>query len=109
MNIVTPIPTSFAIPTANLSVEAARRDNLARESIPQPSDAKQGSAEQGLGSESDKLKSSVKGNQPLTYERADTVVMPHAAHAPFISHPQQTADILLNFISNLTRIDRYYS
>jgi len=69
MNIVTPIPTSFAIPTANLSVEAARRDNLARESIPQPSDAKQGGAEQGLGSESDKLKSSVKGNQPLTYER----------------------------------------
>lgn len=69
MNIVTPIPTSFAIPTANLGVEAARRDNLARESIPQPSDAKQGSAEQGLGSESDKLKSSVKGNQPLTYER----------------------------------------
>jgi len=40
---------------------------------------------------------------------ADTVVMPHAAHAPFISHPQQTADILLNFINNLTRIDRHYS
>lgn len=37
---------------------------------------------------------------------ADTVVMPHAAHAPFISHPRQTADILLNFINNLTRIDR---
>ncbi len=69
MNIVTPIPTSFAIPTANLSVEAARRENLARETIPQPSDAKQGAAEQGLGSESDRLKSSVKGNQPLTYER----------------------------------------
>lgn len=69
MNIVTPIPTSFAIPTANLSVEAARRDNLIRETIPQPADAKQGSAEQGLGSESDKLKSSIKGNQPLTYER----------------------------------------
>ncbi|NVK55832.1 MAG: hypothetical protein HWE26_09465 [Alteromonadaceae bacterium] len=69
MNIVTPIPTSFAIPTANLGVEAARRDNLAREAIPQPSDAKQGAAEQGLGSESDRLKSSVKGNQPLTYER----------------------------------------
>ena len=69
MNIVTPIPTSFAIPTANLSVEAARRDNLTRETIPQPSDAQQGAAEQGLGSESDKLKSSVKGNQPLTYER----------------------------------------
>ena len=38
---------------------------------------------------------------------ADTVVMPHAAHAPFISHPQQTADILLNFINNMTRIDRH--
>lgn len=69
MNIVTPIPTSFAIPTANLSVEAARRDNITRETIPQTADAKQGSAEQGLGSESDKLKSSVKGSQPLTYER----------------------------------------
>lgn len=69
MNIVTPIPTSFAIPTANLSVEAARRDNLVRETIPQTADPKQGSAEQGLGSESDKLKSSVKGQQPLTYEK----------------------------------------
>lgn len=37
---------------------------------------------------------------------ADTVVMPHAAHAPFISHPQQTADILVNFIHNLPKIDR---
>ncbi|TPV59135.1 hypothetical protein FJ444_08795 [Aestuariibacter sp. GS-14] len=69
MNIVTPIPSSFAIPTANLNTEAARRDNLVRETIPQASDAKQGSAEQGLGSESDKLKSSVKLAQPLTYER----------------------------------------
>ncbi len=60
MNIVTPIPSTFAIPTANLNTEAARRDNLTRETIPQASDSKQGSAEQGLGSESDKLKSSVK-------------------------------------------------
>lgn len=69
MNIVTPIPSTFAIPTANLNTEAARRDNLTRETIPQASDSKQGSAEQGLGSESDKLKSSVKIAQPLTYER----------------------------------------
>ena len=53
MNIVTPIPSTFAIPTANLNTEAARRDNLTRETIPQASDSKQGSAEQGLGSESD--------------------------------------------------------
>ena len=37
---------------------------------------------------------------------ADTVVMPHAAHAPFISHPRQTADIMLNFIHNIARVDR---
>ncbi|OFI33576.1 pimeloyl-[acyl-carrier protein] methyl ester esterase [Alteromonas lipolytica] len=38
------------------------------------------------------------------HPRADTVVMPHAAHAPFISHPRQTADIMLNFINNMTRV-----
>ena len=37
---------------------------------------------------------------------ADTVVMPHAAHAPFISHPTQTADIISNFVHNLARIDK---
>lgn len=37
---------------------------------------------------------------------ADTVVMPHAAHAPFISHPAQTADIISNFAHNLGRIDK---
>ncbi|TPV59137.1 pimeloyl-ACP methyl ester esterase BioH [Aestuariibacter sp. GS-14] len=40
---------------------------------------------------------------------ADTVVMPHAAHAPFISHPTQTADIISNFVHNLTRIDKHCS
>lgn len=32
---------------------------------------------------------------------ADTVVVPHASHAPFISHPQQTADIITHFANNL--------
>ena len=32
---------------------------------------------------------------------ADTVVLPHASHAPFISHPQQTSDIVLRFFANL--------
>lgn len=32
---------------------------------------------------------------------ADTVVLPHASHAPFISHPQQTADILHHFAFSL--------
>ncbi|MCU7553533.1 pimeloyl-ACP methyl ester esterase BioH [Alteromonas sp. ASW11-19] len=33
------------------------------------------------------------------HPQSDTVVMPHAAHAPFISHPQQTADIIRQFLS----------
>lgn len=32
---------------------------------------------------------------------ADSVVMPHASHAPFISHPEKTADILVHFAFNL--------
>ena len=35
------------------------------------------------------------------HPQADTVVLPHASHAPFISHPQQTADILTSFTANL--------
>ncbi|MDC8829312.1 pimeloyl-ACP methyl ester esterase BioH [Alteromonas gilva] len=37
---------------------------------------------------------------------ADTVVLSRAAHAPFISHPQQTAEIMLSFVKNLDKIDR---
>lgn len=33
--------------------------------------------------------------------QADTVVLPQASHAPFISHPQQTADILFSFAANI--------
>ncbi|NVK55830.1 MAG: pimeloyl-ACP methyl ester esterase BioH [Alteromonadaceae bacterium] len=40
---------------------------------------------------------------------ADTVVLSHAAHAPFVSHPQQTAEIILNFVKNLSKIDRHCS
>ncbi|QJR82793.1 pimeloyl-ACP methyl ester esterase BioH [Alteromonas pelagimontana] len=31
---------------------------------------------------------------------SDTVVLPHASHAPFISHPQQSADIVRQFVSS---------
>lgn len=33
------------------------------------------------------------------HPQSDTVVLPHASHAPFISHPQQSADIICQFIS----------
>ncbi|MEW9797762.1 pimeloyl-ACP methyl ester esterase BioH [Alteromonas sp. CYL-A6] len=35
------------------------------------------------------------------HPQADTVVLPHASHAPFISHPEQTASILDKFIAAL--------
>lgn len=31
------------------------------------------------------------------HPQSDTVVLPHASHAPFISHPQQSADIIRQF------------
>ncbi|WP_229805150.1 pimeloyl-ACP methyl ester esterase BioH [Alteromonas halophila] len=35
------------------------------------------------------------------HPQSDTVVLPHASHAPFMSHPQQTANIILNFAASL--------
>lgn len=32
------------------------------------------------------------------HPQADTVVLPHAAHAPFISHPVQSADVIRHFL-----------
>ena len=32
------------------------------------------------------------------HPQSDTVVLPHASHAPFISHPQQSADIIRQFL-----------
>jgi hypothetical protein len=67
MNIVTPIPTTVLFTTANVNTEAARRDNVQRESIPQTSGAESSAAETGLGSESDRVKTA--GQQPATYEK----------------------------------------
>lgn len=67
MNIVTPIPTTVLFTTANVNTEAARRDNVQRESIPQTSGTENSAAETGLGSESDRVKTA--GQQPAVYER----------------------------------------
>ena len=69
MNIVTPIPTSLVFTTANVNTESARRDNLLRETIPQTSESNQSSAEQGLGSESDRVRTPGQPPSPVTYER----------------------------------------
>lgn len=69
MNIVTPIPTAVVFTTANVNTEAARRDNLQRETIPQTSNLENSAAESGLGSESDRVRTAGQQPQPVVYER----------------------------------------
>lgn len=78
MNIVTPIPTTLVFTTANVNTEAARRDNLMKETIPASKDAEQGAAEQGLGSESDRARSAGQKPAPITYERPQIQADPAA-------------------------------
>eukprot|EP00055_Hartaetosiga_balthica_P002605 m.139553 g.139553 ORF g.139553 m.139553 type:complete len:327 (+) comp22566_c0_seq1:340-1320(+) len=68
MNIVTPTPTTVLFTTANVNTEAARRDNLQRETIPATSASENSAGETGLGSESDRVKTPGQQN-PLTYEK----------------------------------------
>ncbi|MBU3020323.1 putative metalloprotease CJM1_0395 family protein [Aestuariibacter sp. A3R04] len=74
MNIVTPVPTSLVFTTANVSTEAARRENLLKDTIPPSKEAEQGTSEQGLGSESDRAKSPGQKPAPVTYERPQVQV-----------------------------------
>lgn len=69
MNIVTPVPTTIVFTTANVNTEAARRDNVQRETIPQTNGVENSAAEAGLGSESDRVKTAGQQPQPVTYER----------------------------------------
>ncbi len=69
MNIVTPIQTTQVAATYGFNTEAARRDNVLRETIPQPSDAEQSASQKGLGSESDRARPPGQPPAPLTYER----------------------------------------
>lgn len=69
VNIVTPILTAIAYPTANLNTESARRDNVLRDTIPQPADAEKGASQKGLGSEGDKTKNPGQSLGQATYDR----------------------------------------
>ena len=69
MNIVTPLPNQLMFTNTNVNTEAARRDNVARETIPAAKDTDQGSSQQGLGSESDRARSPGQKPAPVTYER----------------------------------------
>lgn len=69
MNIVTPVPTAIPFTTSNVNTESARRDNVQREVIPQPTQPENSASEKGLGSESDRLKQSAQNSQSPVYER----------------------------------------
>ena len=70
MNIVTPFPTTPVLNTSNVNTEAARRDNLLRETIPQSAQNERGEPERGLGSEGDRARRATgQFASPLVYER----------------------------------------
>lgn len=79
MNIVTPTPTAIVFTTANVNTEAARRDNVMKETIPASKDADQGAAQQGLGSESDRARAAGQKPAPVTYERPQVQADPAAS------------------------------
>ncbi len=69
MNIVTPMPTNVVFSTANVNTEAARRDNLSRETIPANTGAEQGDNNKGLGSDTDRARTPGQPSGPLVYDK----------------------------------------
>lgn len=69
MNIVTPFPVNIPLNTSSVNTEAARRDNLQRETVPKLTQAENSAAETGVGSESDRVKTPGQAHQPVTYEK----------------------------------------
>jgi len=72
VNITTPTLSVLAIPTSNINTEAARRDNVLRETIPQSAESDKGSGGQGLGAESDRARQAAGNSNTATYERPTT-------------------------------------
>ncbi|MCV2885826.1 putative metalloprotease CJM1_0395 family protein [Aestuariibacter sp. AA17] len=81
MNIVTPLPTNIIFTTANVNTEAARRDNVMRETVPQTAGTENSASESGLGSESDRVKQPGTNQQPVTYERPQNQQQQNAERA----------------------------
>ncbi|AWL10598.1 hypothetical protein HMF8227_00090 [Saliniradius amylolyticus] len=69
MSIVTPAPLGVPFTTANHNTESARRDNLAREVIPQPSQADESGAEKGLGADSERARQNQQAQNSPTYDK----------------------------------------
>lgn len=70
LNITAPAMTAYPLNTSNMNTEAARRDNVLRETVPKISNTEDSAAQSGLGSESDRIKKPGQAPQPITYDRS---------------------------------------
>ena len=69
MNILPPVPTPTVFNVGTVNTEAMRKDNVQRETVPQLAANEKSSAETGVGSEADKVKTPGQTAPPLTYEK----------------------------------------
>ncbi|MFT5276730.1 MAG: hypothetical protein ACI97K_002753 [Glaciecola sp.] len=72
MNIITPIPNSFSLPTNPVGTDSVRRDNLLREAIPSITQGERSAAQKSLGNDSERSNQAAnQGNlfQNPTYDR----------------------------------------
>ncbi|MBL4630223.1 MAG: hypothetical protein JKY14_03375 [Paraglaciecola sp.] len=69
MNILPPVPTPTVFNVGTVNTEAARKENAQREAVPKLAGNEKSSAETGLGSEADKVKTPGQAPPPLTYEK----------------------------------------
>lgn len=69
MNVIPPVPTPVVFNTGTVNTESVKRDNTQRETVPPLSGTENSSAEKGVGSESDRVKTPGQSQQPVTYEK----------------------------------------
>ncbi|MGJ8679786.1 putative metalloprotease CJM1_0395 family protein [Paraglaciecola sp.] len=69
MNVIPPVPTPVVFNSGTVNTESVKRDNTQRETIPALAGNESSSAEKGVGSESDRVKTPGQNPQPVTYEK----------------------------------------
>jgi hypothetical protein len=87
MNILPPVPTPTIFNTGTVNIEAARRDNTQRETVPQLAAIERSAAESGAGPEADRVKTLGQAIQPLTYEKPTSQI-----GQPFNTQSNSTRD-----------------
>jgi hypothetical protein len=69
MNVVPPVAIPVVFNAGTVNTESVKRDNTQRETVPPLSGSENSSAEKGIGSESDRVKTPGQNQQAVTYER----------------------------------------